>query len=103
MSEKRIEHMKLVQSEALELFITKNTDYGDTFATYGTVGLGIIVRIGDSIQRILTLSSKKLSLSSETEILREYLFDLQNYAAMGIILFDEEREKREKNIAEPKN
>jgi hypothetical protein len=100
MSEKRIDQMKLVQTEALELFRKKNTDYGDAFASYGTVG--VIVRMGDKIQRLLSVSSKGIALV-DTESLRDTLVDLHNYAAMGIMLIDEEREKKEENIAEPKN
>ena len=43
----RTEQYLKVQNEALELFKKKNNDYGDAFATYGTVG--IIVRLGDKI------------------------------------------------------
>ena len=32
----RVEQLKAVQAEALELFTRKNTDYGDAFAKYGT-------------------------------------------------------------------
>lgn len=100
MSEKRIDQMLLVQNEALDLFRKKNADYGDAFATYGTVG--IMVRMGDKIQRLLSVSSNGIALV-DTESLRDTLIDLHNYAAMGIMLIDEEREKTEVNIAEPKN
>jgi len=100
MSEIRINQMNAVQNEALELFRKKNTDYGDAFATYGTVG--VIVRMGDKIQRLLSVSSKGVSLV-DTESLRDTLIDLHNYAAMGIMLLDEQRENTEENIAEPKN
>ena len=100
MSEIRINQMNAVQNEALELFRKKNTDYGDAFATYGTVG--VIVRMGDKMQRLLSVSSKGVSLV-DTESLRDTLIDLHNYAAMGIMLLDEQREKNEQNIAEPKN
>ena len=99
MSEKRITQLKTVQAEALELFTKKNTDYGDAFATCGTVG--VIVRIGDKIQRLLSVSSKGVALV-DNENLRDTLIDLHNYAAMGIMLIDEERNKSENNIAEPK-
>ena len=45
MSETRINQMTTVQKEALDLFRRKNTDYGDAFATYGTVG--VIGRFND--------------------------------------------------------
>lgn len=100
MSEIRINQMNAVQNEALELFRKKNTDYGDAFATYGTVG--VIVRMGDKMQRLLSISSKGVSLV-DTESLRDTLIDLHNYAAMGIMLLDEQRENTKENIAEPKN
>ena len=90
MSEFRINQMKEVQNEALQLFIKKNTDYGDAFATYGTVG--VIVRMGDKIQRLISVTNKGVSLV-DSESLRDTLIDLYNYSAMGIILIDEKREK----------
>jgi hypothetical protein len=90
MSEFRINQMNDVQKEALELFIKKNTDYGDAFATYGTVG--VIVRMGDKIQRLISVTNKGVSLV-DNESVRDTLIDLYNYAAMGIMLIDEKREK----------
>ena len=92
MSEFRINQMKEVQNESLELFIKKNTDYGDAFATYGTVG--VIVRMGDKIQRLISVTNKGVSLV-DNESLRDTLIDLYNYSAMGIMLIDEKREKNE--------
>lgn len=89
MSETRIDQMVKVQNEALELFSKKNADYGDAFATYGTVG--IIVRMGDKIQRLISVSNKSVALV-DSESLRDTLIDLHNYAAMGIMLIDEQRE-----------
>jgi hypothetical protein len=100
MSKTRIVQMSVVQTEALELFRKKNTDYGDAFATYGTVG--VIVRMGDKIQRLLSISKKGIALV-DNESLRDTLIDLHNYAAMGIMLIDEKTTTNEKNIAEPKN
>jgi len=82
--------MKVVQEEALNLFTKKNTDYGDAFATYGTVG--VIVRMGDKIQRLISVTNKGVALV-DSESLRDTLIDLHNYAAMGVMLIDEEREK----------
>ena len=96
MSKTRVDQMIAVQTEALELFKKKNTDYGDAFATYGTVG--VIVRMGDKIQRLLSISNKGVALV-DTESLRDTLIDLHNYAAMGIMLLDEETTV----VAEPKN
>lgn len=88
MAENRINQMKAVHDEALELFRKKNSDYGDAFATYGTVG--VIVRMGDKIQRLISVSSKGVALV-DNENLRDTLIDLHNYAAMGIMLLDEQK------------
>lgn len=90
-SNNRISQMMNVQNEALDLFIKKNTDYGDSFANYGTVG--VIVRMGDKIQRLVSVSNKGVNLVN-TESLRDTLIDLHNYAAMAIMLIDEIAEKQ---------
>ena len=90
MSETRIDQMVKVHDEALELFMKKNADYGDAFATYGTIG--VIVRMGDKIQRLISVSNKGVALV-DTESLRDTLIDLHNYAAMGVMLIDEQKEK----------
>ena len=87
MAENRLNQMKTVHDEALELFRKKNSDYGDSFATYGTVG--VIVRMGDKIQRLISVSKKGVALV-DNESLRDTLIDLHNYAAMGIMLLDEQ-------------
>tara|TARA_B100001769_G_scaffold195119_1_gene155553 strand:+ start:40495 stop:40767 length:273 start_codon:yes stop_codon:yes gene_type:complete len=82
----RLKQMDLIQLEARELFIKKNTDYGDAFATYGPVG--VLVRIGDKIQRLLSISTNGITLV-EDEKLRDTLIDLHNYAAMAIMLMED--------------
>ena len=82
----RIAQMEKVQLEARELFKKKNADYGDAFATYGTVG--VIVRLGDKISRLSSISKTGVTLV-EDEKIRDTLIDLHNYAAMAIMLLDE--------------
>lgn len=82
----RVQQFSAVQEEARELFRKKNADYGDAFATYGTVG--ILVRMGDKIQRLQSISKTGVQLVDD-EKLRDTLIDLHNYAAMGIMLLDE--------------
>ena len=94
MSEKRVDQLIDVQKESLELFRKKNMDYGDTFATYGPVG--VIVRMGDKIKRLLSISKKGITLI-DSESLRDTLIDLHNYSAMAIMLIDEEKEKNDNN------
>jgi hypothetical protein len=82
----RVEQMKAIQAEGLDLFKRKNADYGDAFATYGPVG--VLVRIGDKIQRLQSIDKKGITLVDD-ESLRDTLIDLHNYAAMAIILTSE--------------
>ena len=88
MSVNRVTQLSTVQTEALQLFGKKNSDYGDAFATYGSIG--VIVRIGDKIQRLLSISNKGISLV-DNESLRDTLIDLHNYAAMAVMLLDEKQ------------
>ena len=89
----RIDQMRRVQEEGLQLFKKKNKDYGDSFATYGSVG--VIVRIGDKINRLGTVTKNGVTLVN-TESVRDTLIDLHNYAAMAIMLLDESN-KQETN------
>ena len=82
----RIKQLDIVQLEARQLFEKKNKDYGDAFATYGPVG--VLVRIGDKIQRLQSIHKRGISLV-EDEKMRDTLIDLHNYAAMAIMLIDE--------------
>ena len=102
MSFNRVKQMTDVQNEALELFKKKNTDYGDSFATYGPIG--VIVRMQDKINRLVS-----------DESLRDTLIDLHNYSAMAIMLMDEKnpsnfipikeevRQEIQSELGQPKN
>ena len=81
-----IEKYKEIQTEALELFTKKNSDYGDGFKNYGTVG--VLVRMGDKINRLQSITNTSVNLV-KTESLRDTLIDLHNYAAMAIICLDD--------------
>ena len=92
----RVEQMSRVQNEALELFKRKNADYGDAFANYGSIG--VIVRMGDKIQRLVSVTNRSVSLI-DNESLRDTLIDLHNYAAMAIMLIDEKNKNKNENDA----
>lgn len=92
MGSERVLQMINVQREGLELFKKKNTDYSDAFANYGIVGF--LVRMGDKIIRLQSISAKNITLIN-TESLRDTLIDLHNYSAMAIILLDEDKKKNE--------
>ena len=83
----RVEQLQTIQSNALELFKKKNVDYGDAFAKYGLIG--VLMRIEDKIQRGLSISKSGIVLVSD-EGLRDTLLDLHNYAAMAVMLLDED-------------
>ena len=89
----RIQQLENIQTKARELFAKKNADYGDAFATYGSIG--VLVRIGDKIQRLTSITNKSVSLVND-ESLRDTLMDLHNYAAMGVMLLDENIEANRK-------
>jgi hypothetical protein len=84
---KRIIQMKKIQEEALELFKKKNADYGDAFAEYGKIG--ILMRIGDKLKRYISITKNGVNLIND-EGLKDTLIDLHNYAAMALMLMDEE-------------
>jgi hypothetical protein len=83
----RVEQMKQIQTEALELFTKKNIDYGDAFAKYGVIG--VLMRIEDKLQRSMSITRNGVNLISD-EGLRDTLIDLHNYAAMALMLLDDE-------------
>jgi hypothetical protein len=85
----RVAQLKEVQDEARDLFQKKNADYGDSFATYGPVG--VLVRMGDKISRLNSITQKGVHLIN-TESLRDTLVDLHNYSAMAVLLLDEGRD-----------
>ena len=77
-----------IQNSALKVFKKKNADYGDAFAKYGLIG--VLVRIEDKIQRAVTISKNKVTLVDD-ETLKDTLLDLHNYAAMALILAEENK------------
>ncbi|MHA2399356.1 MAG: nucleotide modification associated domain-containing protein [Promethearchaeota archaeon] len=85
----RVDQMKNVQNEGLELFKRKNQDYGDAFAEFGVIG--VLVRMGDKIKRLQSIEQNKIALVDD-EKMRDTLIDLHNYSAMAIMLLDEKKE-----------
>ena len=74
----RIEQMKKIQGETLDLFTKKNNDYGDAFVKYGPIG--VLMRIEDKLHRYMSITNKGI---------RDTLIDLHNYSAMVLMLLDE--------------
>lgn len=94
----RLTQLKTVQNEAAKLFEKKNKDYGDAFANYGPIG--VIVRMGDKINRLSSVTNQGINLV-KTESIRDTLIDLHNYSAMAIMLMDEKNKDPPKSI--PRN
>jgi beta-glucosidase/6-phospho-beta-glucosidase/beta-galactosidase len=82
----RIEQLRQIQHEALELFTKKNKDYGDAFAKYGVIG--VLMRIEDKLQRSMSITKNGVNVVND-EGIRDTLIDLHNYAAMALMLLDE--------------
>jgi hypothetical protein len=85
----RVEQMSKIQADALDVFTKKNADYGDAFAKFGVTG--VLIRIEDKIQRCVSITRNGVSLVND-ESIRDTLLDLHNYAAMALMLLDEESE-----------
>lgn len=83
----RVEQLKLLHDEAREIFAKKNADYGDAFATHGTIG--VLVRINDKLARYTNITKNKLEINVSDETLRDTLIDLHNYAIMAIMCLDD--------------
>ncbi len=79
----RVEQLKDIQKNALELFKKKNADYADAFAKFGLIG--VLMRIEDKIQRCLSITQSNIVLNHD-EKLEDTLLDLHNYAAMALML-----------------
>jgi hypothetical protein len=83
----RLDQFQAIQKEGLELFSKKNKDYGDAFAKFGIIG--ILMRIEDKIQRAICVDKNKVALVND-ETIKDTLIDLHNYAAMGLMLLEED-------------
>lgn len=82
----RVEQLKIIQNDALELFTKKNADYGDAIAKYGVIG--VLMRIQDKLQRAVSITKNGINLVND-EGIQDTLLDLHNYAAMALMLLNE--------------
>jgi len=82
----RVEQLKKIQNDGLELFTKKNADYGDAFSKYGVVG--VLMRIEDKIQRAMSITKNGINLVND-EGIKDTLIDLHNYAAMALMLIED--------------
>jgi hypothetical protein len=85
----RVEQLKKIQSDCCDIFEKKNKDYGDAFAQHGVVG--VMVRISDKMTRFTNISKNAINISVSDETLKDTLMDLHNYAAMALMLIEENK------------
>lgn len=73
------------QDYCYELYLRKNKDYGDAYKTHGPIG--VIVRLGDKINRAIHISKNNITMIDE-ESLKDTMLDLSNYAILCSMLLD---------------
>jgi hypothetical protein len=83
---KLVKKFKEIHSKGLNLFEKKNTDYGDSFATFGIVG--IIIRLEDKINRCISITENNKTMVDD-ESIKDTIFDMVNYATMGVMLIND--------------
>ena len=79
---KRVDKEELM-NENFELFRKKNRDYGDSFEDYELIG--ILVRINDKVNRMLTLLESRREASVMDEKIEDTINDLYNYCIIGLM------------------
>jgi hypothetical protein len=83
------DYIERKQAEIFDVFQRKNGDYGNAFATTGLGG--VVVRMGDKVNRVLTLKNKEPAVVEET--VKDTLQDLSIYALLALIMIMWEEEK----------
>ena len=78
------------QKEGLDLFVKKNSDYGDAFATFGVIG--IVVRIQDKLARLVNIMKSDNKSTKTAESIEDTNIDLFNYSTMALMLLYERPE-----------
>lgn len=74
-----------ITQENMKLFIRKNHDYGDSFQDFQMIG--IIVRLNDKINRILTLLQNQDNKVKD-EAIEDTINDLYNYGILALMYKD---------------
>ena len=85
---KKYERHSEITKQLNEIYIAKNTDYGDAFGdTFKKLGIiSAVTRIADKTNRLMSLSAKTESERNvKDETIKDTLMDLANYAIMTLI------------------
>ena len=89
---KKYERHSEITKQLNEIYIAKNTDYGDAFGdTFKKLGIiSAVTRIADKTNRLMSLSAKTESERNvKDETIKDTLMDLANYAIMTLIEMEE--------------
>jgi hypothetical protein len=76
--------LESTQDECRTLFLCKNADYGDSYKTYGPVG--VIIRLQDKLKRVVQLTRSEARVKTESIV--DTLLDIYNYSLMAVLLID---------------
>ena len=89
---KKYERHSEITNQLNEIYIAKNTDYGDAFGdTFKKLGIiSAVTRIVDKTNRLMSLSAKtEAERNVKDETIKDTLMDLANYAIMTLIEMEE--------------
>ena len=89
---KKYERHSEITKQLNEIYIAKNTDYGDAFGdTFKKLGIiSAVTRIADKTNRLMSLSAKtEAERNVKDETIKDTLMDLANYAIMTLIEVEE--------------
>ena len=89
---KKYERHSEITKQLNEIYIAKNTDYGDAFGdTFKKLGIiSAVTRITDKTNRLMSLSAKtEAERNVKDETIKDTLMDLANYAIMTLIEMEE--------------
>ena len=89
---KKYERHSEITKQLNEIYIAKNTDYGDAFGdAFKKLGIiSAVTRIADKTNRLMSLSAKTESERNvKDETIKDTLTDLANYAIMTLIEMEE--------------
>ena len=88
----KIEQHKKMCDDLHDLYVQKNTAYGDSFGeTYKKLGIiSAVTRISDKYNRLVNLATHR-DVNCGDESLRDTLVDLSNYAIMTAMEIDNEK------------
>ena len=87
---RKLEKLEDLFYEALQTYIKKNIDYGDSFSkTYAEFGMvAPVIRINDKVERLKSIIAND-EINVEDESIRDTLMDLANYAFMTVVEWDD--------------